>query len=473
MVKKKLVQFNTDYKLIVGYIFAFLLLLTSYLITLYSNKELIYQTELVSHTHKVISDVENLLSAVKDGETGLRGFLNSKDVVFLDPFYKSISTTDTMLKKVETETRDSERQQEKVKLLRDLIGQKYENIRLSIDLFRSHNYTIDEVLLESTYSGKAVMDSIRQTVLDMQDYENKLLGIRTAKVDSRYTALNTIVITSLVLAFIFAAFGMVTFIRENKARQVADEKVAAYQQDLKQRIEELNQANKQLQEMRREEKFASTGRIARIIAHEVRNPLTNIDLAVSQIKEEVNKDNEEVDFLFDMVTRNSNRINQLITELLNSTRVTDLSFKKVSINTLLDEALELARDRIELNNISVEKKYSTDICDVSVDDQKIKIAFLNIIINAIEAMKDTKETLLTIITKGENDKCVVEIGDRGIGMDSEALSRLFEAYYTTKTKGNGLGLTNTQNIILNHNGSIDVESKPGVGTRFIIKFNFA
>lgn len=470
---KKITRFTTDYRLITGYVIAFVLLLISYLITLYSNKELIRQTESVTHTQKVITDLENLLSAVKDGETGLRGFLNSKDTIFLVPFYKSLSSTRQMFTTVENGTKDNIVQQERLKKLKILIARKYDNIKLSINTFLSHNYTIDQVLLENFYTGRAVMDSIRTCVAEMQEHEQNLLEIRSKKVDSRYAALNTLVITSLLLAFIFAGFGVVTFIRENKARQQADKKVDNYQQELKQRIAELDKANKELIEMRREEKFASTGRIARIIGHEVRNPLTNIDLAVSQIKEEVNKDSEDLDFLFDMVTRNSNRINQLITELLNATRFTDLSFKNISINTLLDEALELAKDRIELNKITIEKSYSFDICDVSVDSDKIKIAFLNLIINAIEAMQTIDNGVLTLTTKGENQKCVVEISDNGIGMDNTALLRLFEPYYSTKPKGNGLGLTNTHNIILNHKGSIDVISVPGKGTKFIIAFYFA
>jgi signal transduction histidine kinase len=473
VIKKKITRFTTDYRLVTGYVIAFVLLLTSYLITLYSNKELINQTESVTHTQKVITDLENLLSAVKDGETGLRGFLNSKDTIFLVPFYKSLSSTRQMFATVENETQDNPSQQLKLKKLKILITSKYDNIKFSINTFLSHNYTIDQVLLENFYTGKAVMDSIISGVAEMQDHEKNLLEIRSRKVDSRYTALNTIVITSLILAFIFAGFGFVTFIRENKARQISDKKADDYQDELKQRIAELDRANKELIEMRREEKFAVTGRIARIIGHEVRNPLTNIDLAVSQIKEEVNKDSEDLDMLFDMVTRNSHRINQLITELLNATRFTDLSYKNISINTLLDNALEMAKDRIELNKITIQKKYSQDICDVSVDTDKIKIAFLNIIINAVEAMQTSTDSILTILTKGENNKCVIEISDNGIGMDNAALSRLFEPYYTTKPKGNGLGLTNTHNIILNHKGSIDVTSEPGKGTKFIIVFDFA
>lgn len=472
MIKKKSSLFRTDYRLVMGYIIAFILLFSSCLLILFSNSDLKKLNQSVTHTHKVISDLENLLSAVKDGETGLRGFLNSKDSIFLTPFNKSILSTDLMFKTVEEEIQDNGTQLKKLKKLKRLIHNEYNIIRLSVNDFLSHNYTLDEVLLENTYTGKAVMDSIRFMVSDMQLHENKLLAERTKQVDKRYAALNTIVIISLLLALISAAFGVITFMKENKARQMADKSVAFSQQELQQRIEELDKANKELIVMRREEKFTSTGRIARNIAHEVRNPLTNIDLAVSQIKEEVNKDNEDVSLLFDMVTRNSNRINQLITELLNATRFTDLTFKKVSINIILDEALELAKDRIELNKITIQKKYSLDICEVSIDADKIKLAFLNLIINAIESMNGTANGELILLTKGHNNKCVIEISDNGIGMDAAALSRLFEAYYTTKPKGNGLGLTNTQNIILNHKGNIDVESKPGEGTKFIISFDF-
>jgi signal transduction histidine kinase len=388
------------------------------------------------------------------------------------PFNKSESSTGEMFSTVKDDIKDNLTQQIRLVKLKQLIANKYNNIRFSLNTFLSHNYTIDQVLLENFYTGKSAMDSIRVAVTEMQDHEKKLLQMRSKKVDSHYTTLNIIVITSLVLAFIFAGFSFITFIRENIARQLSDKKVDTYQNELKNRIAELNHANKELIEMRREEKFAASGRIARIIAHEVRNPLTNIDLAVSQIKEEVNKESEDLDMLFDMVTRNSNRINQLITELLNATRFTDLVFKNTSINLLLDEALEMAKDRIELNKISIQKHYNEDMGKILVDAGKVKIALLNIIINAIEAMQHTDQGELILSTRAENNKCVVEISDNGIGMDNTALSRLFEPYYTTKHKGNGLGLANTHNIILNHKGSIDVSSQSQQGTKFIITFDF-
>ncbi len=465
---KKKQFFKTDYRLVTGYIIAFVLLLFSYLITLFSNRELIRHTQSLSLTHKVISDVENLLSQIKDVETGYRGYIITKDSSFLARNQKSILITASIFSILEQEVKDNKNQQLLVGEMKLLINRKFFIIKDNISYYNLHNKTFDSFLLNKSYIGRDVMDSIRLMANNIQANEKNILITRSKKVDNEYTALNSIVVASLLLALIFAAFGIITFIKENKARQESDNKVVIFQKELTQRIEELDRVNKELIEMRREEKFASTGRIARIIAHEVRNPLTNIDLAISLIKKDVNKENEELDFLFEMITRNSNRINQLITELLNATRLTDLIFIKTSISSILNEVIELARDRTELNSIIVQKKFSPVSDEVMVDAEKLKIAFLNIIINAIEAMSGKDNRILQLITNSKNGKCVIEISDTGAGMDEKELSKLFEAYYTTKPKGNGLGLTNTQNIILNHKGSIEVKSKPGGGSRFII-----
>ncbi|POY39169.1 hypothetical protein C3K47_01345 [Solitalea longa] len=220
------------------------------------------------------------------------------------------------------------------------------------------------------------------------------------------------------------------------------------------------------------QKLDATERVARTIAHEVRNPLTNVNLALEQLKLEINDTENNYDFYFDIIQRNCKRINVLITQLLNSTRAEYLELQKKSVNTLIDETLELAIDRITLNEIKVEKDYMLPDCEISVDNDKIKIAILNIIINAIEAMLPQKG-VLKIKTTCEQDKAIVEIADNGTGIKPENLGKLFEPFYTEKQNGSGLGLTSTQNIILTHAGSIDVESKLGYGTRFILKFKLA
>lgn len=466
-------MFKTDYRIIAGYIIAFVLLLVSYLITFFSNRALLQQTESANHTNTVITNLSNLQSSVTDGETGVRGFLNSKDTVFLAPFYGSILSSKMYFKAVQSQTSDNPEREQQLTYLDTLISHKYQNLKASMQHFIANNYTTDSIIAINTYQGKSIMDSIRQLITSLKTSEKELLEKKYARVDSKYSALNILVVTSLVLAFVFAGFGVYTFVKETKERQKSDEKVIEYQRQLQQRIQELDKANRELIEIRREEKFASTGRIARMIAHEVRNPLTNIDLALTQINDEIKNESEDIHFLADIIKRNSLRINQLITQLLNATRVDDLNLEKISINQLLDEALVLAKDRIDLDGIEVVKNYTSEPCLISVDKEKLKIAFLNILINGIEAMKQAEKATLTLKTWTEDNKVKISMTDSGIGMDETALSKLFEAYYTTKPKGNGLGLTNTQNIILNHKGSIDVESIPGSGTTFTIAFEKA
>ncbi|HVZ98484.1 MAG TPA: ATP-binding protein, partial [Chitinophagaceae bacterium] len=134
-------------------------------------------------------------------------------------------------------------------------------------------------------------------------------------------------------------------------------------------------------------------------------------------------------------------------------------------------SLEFARDRIELKKISVVKNYARDICPIFIDKEKVEIALLNIIVNAVEAMNDYGT--LSISTQAKNNRCIVKISDTGRGMSKEEINSLFEPFFTTKEKGTGLGLTNSQNIILAHHGSITVESEIDRGTTFNIGFNLA
>jgi signal transduction histidine kinase len=98
------------------------------------------------------------------------------------------------------------------------------------------------------------------------------------------------------------------------------------------------------------------------------------------------------------------------------------------------------------------------------------IALLNIIVNAMEAMTGENSTLM-LETGEKNGQCIITIRDNGKGMDGETLAKVFDPYFTSKTNGNGLGMTNTQNIILNHKGKIEVVSEEGKGTAFIITLN--
>jgi signal transduction histidine kinase len=456
-----------------GYAIAFLLLLFGYLTTFYANRQLLNQSGKVEHTNKVIANLEIMLSELKDAERYVRGYVITKQSEFLSPYIGSGKKADSLYNVVLELTADNPQQQERLKQLRENIVNRFALFLASIKIFDDNNRQISDSLTQLQLKSEKVTDTIRISVAKLQSEENSLLSERDKQLKKTFAAVTTITFVSVGMAFILIVFGFITYKEENKARKKGVKEIDDYQQQLKKQIEELRKANIELIQVRSHEKFAATGRIARTIAHEVRNPLTNINLAADQLKSEVLPDDENASHLFEMIARNSSRINQLISDLLNSTKFSELTVTKISVNDLLDETLKEANDRISLNHIKVIKKYTAGSCDVAVDKERIKIAFLNIIINAVEAMGNKEGSVLTLETKEENDKCQVIISDNGPGLDNEALTRLFEPYFTSKPKGNGLGLTNTQNIILNHKGEISVESTKGKGVIFTITLNYA
>lgn len=234
-------------------------------------------------------------------------------------------------------------------------------------------------------------------------------------------------------------------------------------------IEDISEKKKVQQEFIRMEKLVMTGNIARSIAHEVRNPLTNISLALEQLSSEL-PENDTLDIYFDIIKRNTQRINQLITEMLNSSKPSPLNLEKHNLNYILERTLRLAEDRMKLLDVQLETYYDQNLDDIWVDKEKISIAFLNIITNAIEAV-ESGVGRITIETWEKKDKQFVKISDNGIGIDKENLSNLFDAFHTGKRGGMGLGLTSAQTIINSHKAKISVDSTVGKGTYFTIIFD--
>jgi PAS domain S-box-containing protein len=217
------------------------------------------------------------------------------------------------------------------------------------------------------------------------------------------------------------------------------------------------------------EKLAATGRLVRTLAHEVRNPLSNIHMSLEQL---VGLTRDEDRIYLDIIDRNGKRINDLITELLTSSKPTDMVLEKIVAQSVIDEALSAAVDRLTLKQIKLKLHYPESPCYIRGDQSKLKIALLNIIINAIEAMDKTPGELKIMLSCNEENN-VIEISDTGCGIPPENLSKLFEPFFTSKRNGIGLGLASTLNILQAHSATVEVKSKVGVGTTFVLSFNHA
>lgn len=212
------------------------------------------------------------------------------------------------------------------------------------------------------------------------------------------------------------------------------------------------------------EKLAARGRFARTVAHEVRNPLTNIALSAEQLESE--DLNEDALYYVGIIKRNTLRINNLITELLQFSSPEQMQFSTYMLNDLLENSLESALDKMTMKGVKIIKNLSPTLPSVKADADKLQMALFNILINAAEAMVENEGILTLTTADNTNDTCRVSIGDNGCGIADEQLNRLFEPYFTNKKAGIGMGLATTLNIVQAHGGQIQVLSEVGNGTQF-------
>lgn len=216
------------------------------------------------------------------------------------------------------------------------------------------------------------------------------------------------------------------------------------------------------------EKLAVTSRLVRMLAHEVRNPLTNVNLSAEQLEMELVDEDQK--FYTQIIKRNCKRINDLITQLLQPSSSTDVVLLNQPVHKVLDEAIATAYDRVQLKKIKIITAYSDEDFSIPLDSVSLQVAFLNLITNAIEAM-DEEKGVLRISTRNHADAIQVIFTDNGSGISEENMDKIFEPYFTGKNSGMGIGLATTLNILHAHHGRIDVESEVGVGTTFTISFS--
>jgi signal transduction histidine kinase len=206
---------------------------------------------------------------------------------------------------------------------------------------------------------------------------------------------------------------------------------------------------------------------ASFFAHELRNPLTNINLAIDLL-DLTTTDIDQKEFI-DVIRRSSARINILINEFIKCQKVEEIIEEKHSLNQLLDEVLEMAQDRIALKNIRIIKAYETEDGMILMQRPKIKMALTNIIINAIDAMASV-DGELRLVTNSNEDEYSIEIEDNGCGISKENLKYIFKPYFTNKPGGLGMGLAATDSILRSNHVEVHVQSVEGKGTKFTLLF---
>ncbi|MCI0390948.1 MAG: ATP-binding protein [Acidobacteria bacterium] len=240
-------------------------------------------------------------------------------------------------------------------------------------------------------------------------------------------------------------------------------------------IVDVTEAEKVREELRRSRTLSAVGQITATVAHELYNPIGAVKLNLDLLEMQISGDGE-LNQTVARLRRGVEHLSTIVMDLRYLTRTRDPEPRTTDLNKLLDEVVELASDRLERSRIYVERNYSPQLPQGEYDPQQLRKVFLNLLINAVEASPQNSDVELRTRyvsengastpakTNGAQGALVISVIDRGVGMSVETKRRLFEAFYTTKRNGTGLGMMITQEIVKKHGGKMEVESEEGKGT---------
>ncbi|MBU1862580.1 MAG: PAS domain-containing protein [Candidatus Omnitrophica bacterium] len=207
----------------------------------------------------------------------------------------------------------------------------------------------------------------------------------------------------------------------------------------------------------------SITKLAAGIAHEIGNPLNTINIYLQLINQSIKSGKiDDISQWIKIVSSETKRLDKIVKNFLNMTRSKIGFFKEGNINKCIENATHFLMPEIKHRNITIDMKLDTQIPIFFINAEKLYEAFLNIIKNSIEAMPDGGVLEIKSTLKGNLVSIICK--DTGVGIDEEDLPHIFDAYYTSKEEGSGLGLMNVYNIVKTHRGRVHVESKPGHGT---------
>jgi signal transduction histidine kinase len=228
--------------------------------------------------------------------------------------------------------------------------------------------------------------------------------------------------------------------------------------------------------LRRQESLAAVGQATAQVAHEIRNPLGSIRLGVSMLRDSV-RDAEGLNTI-ELVERGIRHLSKLVVDVAQFSRRKTLEQANVDLNELVDHSLELVADKVNEKGTPIEKKFTDQRAIGHWDFDQLSQVFVNVIANAIDASPKAApvaiSTMVIDVPKtNDQDRAArrlarVTISDQGSGMDKATLDRIFEPFFSTKKRGTGLGLAIVKQIVEQHDGTINVESEPHKGTRFVI-----
>jgi signal transduction histidine kinase len=243
-----------------------------------------------------------------------------------------------------------------------------------------------------------------------------------------------------------------------------------YAQGLESMVEARTQALQAAQQqLIRAEKLAALGTLAAGVAHEVNNPLQPILSSLEMALEDIDSKRPVERELLEYAMSDVQRIKRIVSNLLDFARPAQATPAAVDVNTIMNEVLALANKQLKVAGIRLNTTFGT-VRKVRGSADQLKQVFLNLVVNAMDAMADMgRNGELNVTTREDGESVVVVVADNGIGIPADKLHQVFDPFFTTKPNGTGLGLSVSHSIIQGHGGEITVESNASAGSVFSIR----
>jgi signal transduction histidine kinase len=462
------------------------------IVVIFASSALVYDRLLVIewvknwrvHTADVLDTLQNTRNAMVDQETGVRGYLITGNKKFLEPYYRGGNAYAAAFQKIKDLTSDNPAQQSRLDELNELAKEWRSRIaEREIALMAKPETREDARALERSTAGKTAMDLIRAKVDEIQGVERDLWAKRGAVQEQAFaTAYRMMIIggaASLIIATLMGVLltrgiagpitrmtsAMTTLAEGDTTVEVprvnhSDEigAMAASVQIFKDNMIERQRAQAELAHVNR---VTTMGQLTASIAHEVNQPVaavvTNADAALRWLGAQP-PDLEEARQALGHIIKDGNRASDVIR------RIRTLINKKVptrndrmDINETIVEIIALTRSEVLRNGVSLQTRLAKDLPLIQGDRVQLQQVMLNLVINAVEAMSGVSERLRELMIgsgKDASDGVLVTVRDSGPGLTPESLNHLFDAFYTTKPGGMGMGLSICRSIIEDHGGRV-------------------
>ncbi|MCI5145493.1 MAG: two-component sensor histidine kinase, partial [Candidatus Electrothrix sp. AR3] len=232
------------------------------------------------------------------------------------------------------------------------------------------------------------------------------------------------------------------------------------------RAEERRGLERQLHEAKR---LAALGKMIASVSHEIKNPLGIVRSTAEILGKRLKKLAPGNEHLAGIIVEETTRLDGIVREFLDFARPKEPKLTPISLNSLVGRLAMFMETEFETRQITFVRELDPDLPEIAMDGEQMYQVLLNIVFNAMHAMDDGGTLTIRTFPVNKGDAVALEISDTGMGMSQEKMAQIFVPFFTDKNRGTGLGLSITKNIVKKHDGTIEVQSKEGEGTSFIVR----